>query len=395
MQDISLINSISSKFGTPVYIYWEEIIIEQIQKILNLFSGINFSPTYAVKANFNPKLLELIWKNGFGMEVASIGELFGVTKAHIKLKDVIWNSNCKTKEEMKFFLDSGVGRINIDSIEELKDWIELFSCNSFKNKPKFYLRINPNISVDTHNFIKTGLITHKFGIPINSIPDCIDIAKREDFYISGLHIHLGSQITEIEPFVEAFEEATLILKKFNLNEINIGGGFGINYTGNEINLNAYRQRVVPILKDFKVIAEFGRFIVGESSVYLTKVIRIKHNGAKTFVVVDGGMNHLIRPALYGAVHPFKIIGKTSNVKENYDIVGPICESGDVLYRNATDFLPEKGSLIAFCVVGAYGFSMANHYNGYPLPPEVLVHNDSSIELIRTRETFNDLYRGVK
>ncbi|MBP8708120.1 MAG: diaminopimelate decarboxylase [Caldisericia bacterium] len=395
MQNVSLINSISSKFGTPVYIYWEEIIIEQIQKILNLFSGINFSPTYAVKANFNPKLLELIWKNGFGMEVASIGELFGVTKAHIKLKDVIWNSNCKTKEEMKFFLDSGVGRINIDSIEELKDWIELFSCNSFKNKPKFYLRINPNISVDTHNFIKTGLITHKFGIPINSIPDCIDIAKREDFYISGLHIHLGSQITEIEPFVEAFEEATLILKKFNLNEINIGGGFGINYTGNEINLNAYRQRVVPILKDFKVIAEFGRFIVGESSVYLTKVIRIKHNGAKTFVVVDGGMNHLIRPALYGAVHPFKIIGKTSNVKENYDIVGPICESGDVLYRNATDFLPEKGSLIAFCVVGAYGFSMANHYNGYPLPPEVLVHNDSSIELIRTRETFNDLYRGVK
>lgn len=395
MQDISLINSISSKFGTPVYIYWEEIIIEQIQKILNLFSGINFSPTYAVKANFNPKLLELIWKNGFGMEVASIGELFGVTKAHIKLKDVIWNSNCKTKEEMKFFLDSGVGRINIDSIEELKDWIELFSCNSFKNKPKFYLRINPNISVDTHNFIKTGLITHKFGIPINSIPDCIDIAKREDFYISGLHIHLGSQITEIEPFVEAFEEATLILKKFNLNEINIGGGFGINYTGNEINLNAYRQRVVPILKDFKVIAEFGRFIVGESSVYLTKVIRIKHNGAKTFVVVDGGMNHLIRPALYGAVHPFKIIGKTSNVKENYDIVGPMCESGDVLYRNATDFLPEKGSLIAFCVVGAYGFSMANHYNGYPLPPEVLVHNDGSIELIRTRETFNDLYRGVK
>ena len=395
MQDISLINSISSKFDTPVYIYWEEIIIEQIQKILNLFSGINFFPTYAVKANFNPKLLELIWKNGFGMEVASIGELFGVTKAHIKLKDVIWNSNCKTKEEMKFFIDSGVGRINIDSIEELKDWIELFSCNSFKNKPKFYLRINPNISVDTHNFIKTGLITHKFGIPINSIPDCIDIAKREDFYISGLHIHLGSQITEIEPFVEAFEEATLILKKFNLNEINIGGGFGINYTGNEINLNAYRQRVVPILKDFKVIAEFGRFIVGESSVYLTKVIRIKHNGAKTFVVVDGGMNHLIRPALYGAVHPFKIIGKTSNVKENYDIVGPICESGDVLYRNATDFLPEKGSLIAFCVVGAYGFSMANHYNGYPLPPEVLVHNDSSIELIRTRETFNDLYRGVK
>ena len=395
MQDISLINSISSKFGTPVYIYWEEIIIEQIQKILNLFSGINFSPTYAVKANFNPKLLELIWKNGFGMEVASIGELFGVTKAHIKLKDVIWNSNCKTKEEMNFFLDSGVGRINIDSIEELKDWIELFSCNSFKNKPKFYLRINPNISVNTHKFIKTGLITHKFGIPINSIPDCIDIAKREDFYISGLHIHLGSQITEIEPFVEAFEEVALILKKYNLNEINIGGGFGINYTGNEINLNAYRQKVVPILKDFKVIAEFGRFIVGESSVYLTKVIRIKHNGAKTFVVVDGGMNHLIRPALYGAVHPFKIIGKTSNVKENYDIVGPICESGDVLYRNATDFLPEKGSLIAFCVVGAYGFSMANHYNGYPLPPEVLVHNDGSIELIRARETFKDLYRGVR
>jgi diaminopimelate decarboxylase len=395
MQDISLINSISSKFDTPVYIYWEEIIIKQIQKILNLFSGINFSPTYAVKANSNPKLLELIWKNGFGMEVASIGELFGVTKAHIKLKDVIWNSNCKTKEEMNFFLDSGVGRINIDSIEELKDWIELFSCKSFKNKPKFYLRINPNISVNTHKFIKTGLITHKFGIPINSIPDCIDIAKREDFHISGLHIHLGSQITEIEPFVEAFEEVALILKKYNLNEINIGGGFGINYTGNEINLNTYRQKVVPILRDFKVIAEFGRFIVGESSVYLTKVIRIKHNGAKTFVVVDGGMNHLIRPALYGAVHPFKIIGKTSNVKENYDIVGPICESGDVLYRNATEFLPEKGSLIAFCAAGAYGFSMANHYNGYPLPPEVLVHNDGSIELIRARETFKDLYRGVK
>jgi diaminopimelate decarboxylase len=395
MQDISIINTIASEFGTPVYIYWEEIIREQIQKIFTAFFGIEFSPTYAVKANSNPKLLELIGKNGFGMEVASIGELFGVTEAHIKRKDVIWNSNCKTPEDMEFFLNSGIGRINIDSIEELKDWIELFSNRSFKNKPKFYLRINPNISVNTHKFIKTGLNIHKFGIPINSIPDCINMAKRGDFHISGFQIHLGSQITEIEPFVKAFEEVALILQKYNLNEINIGGGFGINYTGKTLDLSAYRQKVIPILKDFKVIAEFGRYIVGESSVYLAKVIRTKRNSEKTFVVVDGGMNHLIRPALYGAVHPFKIIGKASNVKENYDIVGPICESGDVLYMNATDFLPERGSLIAFCAAGAYGFSMANHYNGYPLPPEVLVHNDGSIELIRRRESFKDLYRGVR
>ncbi len=198
---------------------------------------------------------------------------------------------------MKFFLDNKIGRINIDSLEELNDWREILSSNIAS---KFYLRINPDVDSNTHKYISTGLKTHKFGISINSIPICIEISEKIGIRISGFHIHIGSQITKIEPFIRAFEEVVKLLKKYKLYEINIGGGWGINYNGDSLDLRAYKNKVLSILKDYKVFAEFGRFIVGEACVYLVKVIRVKQNGEQIFVVVDGGMNHLLRPVLYGA-----------------------------------------------------------------------------------------------
>lgn len=395
MVNFSLIDFIASKFGTPVYIYWEEIIKKQIKKVFDVFSGVDFYPTFAVKANSNPQLLRLIKESGFGMEVASLGELYGAIKAYEKPENVIWNSNGKTLEEMKIFLNNKIGKINIDSLEELTDWGKLLSGNSVSKLPKFYLRINPDIDGNTHKYISTGLRIHKFGILIGSISFGIEMSKKIGIEISGFHIHIGSQIVKMEPFIKAFEEVTRLLKKYGLSEVNIGGGWGINYDNDLLDLEAYRNKILPILKDYKIIAEFGRFIIGEAGIYLVRVIRIKKSGDQMFVVVDGGMNHLLRPALYGAKHPFRIIGESSSSKAKYNIVGPICESGDVLCNDVFDFVPKESSLIAFAASGAYGFSMANHYNGYPLPPEVLIRCDGNVKLIRKRENLKDLYRGAR
>jgi len=393
--DNSIFVKISNRFGTPSYVYFEDIIKNQIQKIFTVFSGIDYFPTFAVKANSNPILLAIIKNHGFGMEITSTGEFYGAIKAGVKPENIIWNGSCKTVNDMNFFLKQRIGRINIDSFSELEDWGKVLNSTKSSEIPKFYVRINPDINSQTHSFIQTGLLIHKFGIPLESVHEFLKLSSENNIKIAGFHIHIGSQITKIEPFLDAIEKTSKFLDKYELTEIDIGGGWGIEYNDSEsLNLVSYRENIIPLIKNYKVCTEFGRFVIGEAGVYLTRVERVKRTQSKTFVIVDGGMNHFIRPALYGAKHPYEIIGERKEGSVNFDIVGPICESGDVLYSNTASSLPKEGSLIVFKFLGAYGFSMASRYNGYPLPPEILICSNGSVKLIRRRESFKDTYRGV-
>jgi diaminopimelate decarboxylase len=387
-----LLQCLDREYGTPLYVYFEEVILDKIREIFSVFSGYDFNPTFALKANLNPRLLKLISKLGVGADVVSPGELYCTELAGVDISKVIWNGNGKTEEEMNLFLDKRIGIVNIDSFEELKCWSEILKKSCYM--PKFFIRINPQVDANTHPLISTGLNRHKFGITIEQVPEFMKLANNYSIQVSGFHTHIGSQITKVEPFLNAFKKLTELSSKYSMNKINIGGGWGINYTGSTLDLSLYQREVLPLLKEYKIYSEFGRYLIGDGGIYLTKVVNVKYNKYSSFVVVNGGMNHLIRPALYSAVHKFNVIGKTNQEKTQFDIVGPLCETGDYLYAGAEGNLPEKDALISFENAGAYGFSMSNNYNGTVRPAEVLVKTDGSYELIRDRENVKDLFNKI-
>lgn len=389
------IQRIVEKFGSPVYVYSEKIILKRAAEIKSVFRGVDFHPTFALKANSNPALLSVIRRSGFGMDVVTRGEMAAAIMAGTDPADVVWNGNGKTPSEMEDFLKAGVGRVNIDSAEELESWAEILSKFPDVKRPEFYVRVNPDVDAGTHFYISTGLRKHKFGIHGDHLASFMEAAKGHSIKISGLHTHIGSQITEVAPYVEAFCQIVSFARQYKLKKLNIGGGWGIDYTGKKLDLAEYRKDVVPLLKGFEVTAEFGRYVVAEAGVYAVTVQHVKYNGFKYFVVVDGGMNHLIRPALYGAIHDIEVIGGVSKyVSDAFDVVGPLCESGDILYLNREDSLPKKGSIIAIKNAGAYGFSMASNYNATPRPAEVLLTKGDRARLIRERETVDDLFAKV-
>lgn len=390
-----VIKKISDTYGTPFYLYDESVILEKIRKIKKAFNGLNFHPTFAVKANGNPALLKLIAGAGMGMDIITPGEMKAALMAGVSPADMVWNGCGKTIEEMNTYLDVKIGKVNIDSTEELELWAGALKNSESDYQPDFYIRINPEVSVMTHRYISTGLKKHKFGVPVDMADDFFKKAKKLKIKISGIHSHIGSQITDVIPFYQAFYQIAEVAKNYKITKINIGGGFGINYTGEEIDLGAYRKKMLALLKPFDVTAEFGRYIVADAGYYVTRVNIVKWNGFKHFVVTDGGMNHLIRPALYGAIHEFDIIGEIDEKFEtDYNIVGPLCESGDMLYLNWHGNLPLKGALINFKNTGAYGYSMASNYNSTLKPAELLFTADRKIKLIRKRETFKELFGGI-
>lgn len=384
----------AEKYGTPLYAYLSDVIEEKIREVYMVFKGLDFSPTFAVKANYNPHVLEIIRENGFGMDVITPGELASALMAGTPPEKIVWNGCGKSLEEMKLFLKNRVGKVNIDSIEELERWKS--SLAGSKHVPQFYVRLNSEVDAMTHPFISTGLKKHKFGVPLKLLDDFFLTASKNKIQISGFHIHIGSQITEVSPYYEALSQICNIASKRKIKNINIGGGWGIDYTGEKLDLAEYRRTVTPLLKKFNVTCELGRFIVAQSGLYVTRAVSVKNNGYKNFVVTDGGMNHLIRPALYGAIHEFEIVGKINDRCEvNYDIVGPLCETGDVLYRSHEGCLPKPGALMVFKNAGAYGFSMSSNYNSTLRPAEVIIKPDYEIKLVRKAETIDDFLAAVK
>lgn len=383
-----LLEKIVQTYGTPVYVYFGDEIADRIRNVKSVFEGINVMPTFACKANNNPHIIEHFSQHGFGTDIVSIGEYYASKMAGVEDQKIVWNGNGKTREEMEL-LSNKVGYVNIDSVEEYERWKEY---ENDRTDATFFLRVNPDVDPRTHHHISTGLKRNKFGIPIEQIDKILN--DKSGPRISGFHVHIGSQIVDVAPFDEALSSVADLSRRYGFSKINIGGGWGIKYEDRELNLEEYKKRIIPHLKGFElVVFELGRYLIAPAGVLVTTVQYVKRTIHKTFIVVDAGMNTLIRPAMYDAYHNMIVLDPTEEITK-VDVVGPLCESGDLLAKDREVSIPKVGSHVIFENVGAYGYSMSSNYNSYPRPAEVLVSNDNEVKLIRRRETTDDLFRTI-
>ena len=381
----AVVESIAKTYGTPFYYYEEEVILKQIQKVKQVLGDLSNHLTYALKANSNPEILTMIQREGLGMEVATPGEMRLAMKSGTNPSEVIWNSNGKPPETIHYFCEQSVGAVNIDSLEELDLWGFYLSGHPLVKIPRLFLRINPDIDPKTHPYLSTGLLSSKFGVQEHLIPLSLKKAKDLHLSLAGLHAHIGSQILDTSPLQTTYARMFALSRFYGFSEVNLGGGWGIPYQSQSLDLTEISKTIQHDGTGLTISLELGRFIVGEAGTYVARVIGTKWSGSRHFVVLDGGMNHLIRPALYGAVHPYEFFGNITECKADFDIVGPLCESGDILVKNTSGYLPEVGSLVAINLAGAYGYSMASHYNGTGRPAEILIDSKGTFREIRARE----------
>lgn len=390
------IKHIASEVGTPFYLY----SIATLKRHFNAFNEsskvFNSIVCYSVKANSNIAILNFLFKMGWGADIVSGGELFRAIQAGVDTQKVVYSGVGKTEGEIEFALKSDILMFNVESLPELF-LIDKIAGNLNK-KARISFRINPNVDPKTHPYISTGLKKNKFGISIKHAFSAYEKSKElKNIDVVGLDCHIGSQLTEISPFNDAVAIIRDLLLKltasgFDIKYLDLGGGLGIAYE-NEMPLHpsTYINSIKNILGDYKgtVIFEPGRVIVGNIGIFVTKVIYNKDTGSKNFVIVDGGMNDLIRPALYEAYHEIIPVIKRSGPRIRADVVGPICESADFLGKDRLLSQVQEGDLLAVYSAGAYGFSMASNYNSRPRVAEVLVDKDKYC-VIRQRETYDDL-----
>ena len=381
------INDLAKKIETPFYVYSQKSIIE---KYNNLKKTIDAEIFYAIKANSNQAIITLIRSLGAGADVVSVGELKRALNAKVEPKKIIFEGVGKSKTDIEFAITSQIKQINIESLEELEKINEIgLSLDKVVNVG---IRINPDIDSKTHNKISTGKKTDKFGIDFDILPNlCTQITNYKYIKLNGISCHIGSQITDINIFEKFFlkmKKALEIFKNNNIqiNYLDLGGGFGVTYQNeNEIDLNKLSNLINKLFGDenLKISIEPGRYLVANAGVLITKILTIKKSGSINYLITDAGMQTLIRPALYNAIH--KIISFEKNDdKKVYTIAGPICESSDVFSKNIELPIQETGNFLAICDTGAYGSVMASNYNSRSLPAEVLI-NDNKYSVIRKKE----------
>jgi diaminopimelate decarboxylase len=395
------IEDLAEKFGTPLYVYSYHTLIDHFHKLQIAFAGVDALICYSVKANSNLALLKALVDKGAGLDIVSGGELFRALKAGCPAEKIVYASVGKTDAEIEEAIKRGILFFNVESLPELENINRI--AKKLNKTSRVAIRINPDVEAKTHKFITTGKITNKFGIDLDNAYKILLLRKNfPNLKICGLHMHIGSQITTSAPFVAAIKKVTDFiahLKRIgiSLEYLNIGGGLGIIYN-NETPQTAqhYAKKVLPLLKKtgLKIILEPGRFIVGNSGILVTRVLYIKETPKKKFVIVDAGMNDLIRPALYDAYHEILPLRNTPYAIRNtqkVDIVGPICESGDFFAKERKLPRVKEGEYLAVMSAGAYGFSMASNYNSRCRAKEILVVGDR-VFVIRKRETSDDLIR---
>jgi len=399
------LTTLAEKFGTPLYVYSATTIRERFRAFDHAFRGARHTVCYSVKANSNLAVLVLVRGLGAGFDVVSGGELARVLKVDRQAgEDVVFSGVGKTADEISAALRAGILMFNVESESELA---VLARCaQRAKKRARVALRVNPHIETETHPYISTGLREHKFGVAIDQAREIYARVAREKFLeCAGISVHIGSQITDLEPFREAMQRVAELARQLaddrhRIRYIDAGGGLGISYHGKHDfprRAQAYAQAVLAPLRDLKVhlLLEPGRALVGPAGALLTRVLYIKSNDHKRFVVVDAAMNDLLRPALYAAYHeivPASDRGDSSRTE--VDIVGPVCETGDFLARDRPMPMLSEGELLAVLDAGAYGMSLASNYNTRGRPAEVMVEG-SSARLIRPRETAEDMMRGEK
>lgn len=395
------VNTIASKVGTPCYIYSYNSLVDQFHSIKEAFKKNNPIICFAMKANDNMAVVKALVDQGAGCDIVSVGELKKALKVKADPKKICFASVGKTEEEITAAIKAGILFFNVESLPELEEINRI--AKKMKKKTQVALRINPDVKAATHDSISTGTLKKKFGIDLTTTTKILKNQKKYPFVtINGIHMHIGSQIITSKPFVEALKKVNTYLETLKkdgitLEYLDIGGGLGILYKNEKLDsIKTFAQAIIPELEKtgLKIIMEPGRYIAGNSGIFVTEVIHLKDNGVKKFLIVDGGMNDLIRPTLYDAYHEIAPLKKKSSKKIKVDVVGPICESGDYFAKDRLLPAMNKGDRLAIFSAGAYGYVMASNYNVRGRAPEIMVKGNKW-EIIKERETFNDLIRGEK
>ncbi|KAA8714476.1 MULTISPECIES: diaminopimelate decarboxylase [Pseudomonas syringae group] len=392
------LSGIAERFGTPTYVYSRAHIEAQYRAYADALDGMAHLVCFAVKANSNLGVLNVLARLGAGFDIVSRGELERVLAAGGKAEKIVFSGVGKTREDMRRALEVGVHCFNVESTDELERLQEVAA--ELNVRAPISLRVNPDVDAGTHPYISTGLKENKFGIAIAAAEDVyIRASQLPNLEVIGVDCHIGSQLTTLEPFIDALDRLLDLVDRLgdcgiHLHHIDLGGGLGVRYRDEEPPLaadyiKAVRERLAG--RDLGLLFEPGRFIVANAGVLLTRVEYLKHTEHKDFAIVDAAMNDLIRPALYQAWMDVTAVRPRDSEARAYDIVGPICETGDFLAKDRELALAE-GDLLAVHSAGAYGFVMSSNYNTRGRAAEVLVDGSQAFE-VRRRETVAELFAG--
>ncbi len=398
-EQVSLEN-IANEVGTPFYCYSSSHLKERFAAYKRGFGTKKHLVCFAVKSNSNLAVLNCLGSLGAGADIVSGGELYRVLKANIPAKRVVYSGVGKTRQEMEYALSEGIAMFNVESEQEMILLSEV--AKKMGKKAPISFRVNPDVDAKTHPYISTGLKKNKFGLSMERAISAYEKAMKDPWLeITGIDCHIGSQIVEMAPFLDALRRLKKLVSRLTdmgicLSYIDLGGGLGISYSKEtppqpEEYISAIVNEAAEL--DQTIIVEPGRSICGNAGVLVTKVLYTKENGQKRFYIVDAGMNDLGRPSLYDAYHEIRTVRQTDKDKlAEADVVGPICETGDFLARSRPLPQLEQGSLIAVMSSGAYGFTMSSNYNSRPRVPEIMVYGDR-FQVVRERETWQDLVKG--
>ncbi|MDQ2949533.1 MAG: diaminopimelate decarboxylase [Acidobacteriota bacterium] len=391
---------VAQQAGTPCYVYSASAILDRFRAYDQAFADHPHRVCYAVKANSSLAILKLLGDAGAGFDIVSAGELYRVLKAGGTAGKVVFSGVGKTADEVDYALSERIHSFNCESEAELSLIDDLAGRRGVK--ASVALRVNPDVDATTHPYISTGLREHKFGVDIGEAEGIYSRVKSLTHLIAdGVSCHIGSQITDTRPLMEVVDKMLALVERLRSNgcairTLDLGGGLGVAYHAGQAapSIPEFVQAVCAKAQNrsLEIMIEPGRSIVAEAGVLLTRVLYRKHNGTKEFVIVDAGMNDLIRPALYQSHHDIVPLVKDGAATIKADIVGPVCETGDFLARDRDVRDVQPGAYMAICAAGAYGFVASSNYNSRPKPPEILVEGQRW-RIIRERETFDDLVRG--
>ena len=399
----AMLERIAAAVGTPVYVYDAAAVRARYEELSAALSGFPHKVLYSVKANSNLSILRLMRELGAGADIVSGGELARVLRAGFQAGHVVFSGVGKTREELEAALRSRIGLVNVESSDELRLLNDVTA--ELRTPARIGFRVNPDVATDTHPYTQTGERGMKFGVPLNEVIPLAEWVERQRYLtLESIGMHIGSQILDASRYEQGADRLASLVEQIReaggheLRSVDVGGGIGIRYTSESpLEPVGYAAAIEPLARKtgLEIMLEPGRYLVGNAGYLLTSCVHTKRSGGRSFVVVDAGMNDLLRPSLYQAVHDICVVsGRVGDgdTADTVDVVGPICETGDFLGvdRELTGVV--RGTLLAIKGAGAYGFTMSSTYNSRPRPPEVMVEGDQWA-IIRERETIEDLMRG--
>lgn len=389
------VSDIITHIGSPTYIYSLPRAIHNYQQIVSAFGHLNPHIHYSAKANATLQVLQALINAGAGIDCVSGGEIFKALKSGVSAQDIVFAGVGKSVDEIRFALEEGVGWFNVENLREL-DLINQIAGGLGQSEINIALRLNPEVTVNTHPYIATGHGGAKFGLTAKTISHILqNQADWENLQFTGLHLHVGSQLGDTSATTKGIQSARELIAPYDsITTLNIGGGIPAPYDDKDLpTVTDFAQAITPLVEDYHIILEPGRSIIADAGILATRILYIKQQAGQTFYIVDGSMTELIRPMLYQATHQIVPIIETHTQQSDVQIVGPVCETTDVLARDVAMPQMRVGDAVAILTTGAYGAVMASSYNARPRPAEIVIApQGDSWHIARKRETYDDLIR---